>query len=190
MERMEAEAAMVERARGGDTEAFRALVEQHSRAVFRLAYRLTGNEQDAEDVVQEAFLKAYTRLPQFEERAHFGTWVYRIASNCAFDVLRARPRRKEQPMEDEDGMDTSLRTDAPGPDRLAMSAEVGRRLRFAMSRLSPTEKSAFVLRHYEGCSIEEIGAVLGSDTNATKSSIFRAVRKLREALQPLAGAAR
>ena len=87
------DAAAVAQARAGDSEAFRLLVERHSRALFKLAYRMTGNEHDAEDVVQEAFLKAYRSLDRFEERSQVGSWLYRIAANCAFDVLRRRQRR-------------------------------------------------------------------------------------------------
>src|SRR4030095_9619288 len=90
-----ADAADVERARAGDEDAFRMLVERHSRSLFRLAFRLTGNEQDAEDVVQDAWLKAYRRLDQFESRANFGSWLYRIAANCAYDLLRGRRRHEE-----------------------------------------------------------------------------------------------
>ena len=75
--------AVLARARDGDGEAFRALVEQHSRRVFQLAFRMTGNEHDAEDVVQESFLRAYRQLGRFEARANFGTWLYRIVANCA-----------------------------------------------------------------------------------------------------------
>ena len=82
--------AAVALARDGDSEAFRALVDRHSRAVYRLAHRMTGNPQDAEDVVQETFLKAYRQLPRFESRANFGTWLHRIAVNCSIDLIRAR----------------------------------------------------------------------------------------------------
>ena len=88
--------AFVTKARAGDADAFRVLVERHSRALFRLAYRMTGNEQDAEDVVQESFLRAYRQLAQFDERASFGTWLYRIAANCSLDLVRSRKRRSEQ----------------------------------------------------------------------------------------------
>lgn len=191
MERMEGrDAGDVEKARAGDTEAFRALVERHSQALFRLAYRMTGNEPDAEDVVQEAFLNAYRRLDQFESRANFGSWLYRIAANCAFDVLRARGRREEQPLvhEGPEGETEPAEPAAadPSPDRLVQSSEVRRRLSAAMARLSPLERSAFVLRHFEEMSIREIGAALGLETSAAKHSIFRAVRKLREALEPVA----
>src|SRR6266566_6954566 len=89
------DAAFVARARSGDTDAFRVLVERHSRALFRLAFRMIGNEQDAEDVVQESFLRAYRQLGKFDERASFGTWLYRIAVNCSLDLVRSRKRRSE-----------------------------------------------------------------------------------------------
>src|SRR2546422_322213 len=85
----------VARARTGDANAFRVLVERHSRPLFRLAFRMTGTEQDAEDVVQETLLRAYRRLENFDERASFRTWIYRIAVNCSLDVVRARKRRSE-----------------------------------------------------------------------------------------------
>src|ERR1700738_1605682 len=86
-------AAVLARARQGDGEAFRALVERHSRSVFRLAYRMTGNEQDAEDMVQESFLRAYRQLGRFESRANFGTWLYRITANCSVDLMRTKQSR-------------------------------------------------------------------------------------------------
>src|SRR5258707_1229847 len=93
MARMElTDAAAVSRARGGDADAFRLLVDRHSHAVFRVAYRMTGNEHDADDVVQETLLRAYRQLTRFEERANFGTWLHRIAINCSLDLLRARGR--------------------------------------------------------------------------------------------------
>src|ERR1700745_1855726 len=81
------------RARQGDEEAFAALVQQHSHRVFQLAFRMMRNEQDAEDVVQECFLRAYAQLGRFEARATFGTWLYRIAANCAVDLMRTRGHR-------------------------------------------------------------------------------------------------
>src|SRR6187455_1483776 len=89
-------AAVLARARQGDSEAFRELVERHGRSVFRLAFRMTGNEQDAEDVVQEAFLRAFKQLGRFESRANFGTWLYRIVSNCSVDLMRSKQARQNQ----------------------------------------------------------------------------------------------
>jgi RNA polymerase sigma-70 factor (ECF subfamily) len=109
------DATAVAQARAGDSEGFRLLVERHSRALFKLAYRMTGNEHDAEDVVQEAFLKAYRSLDRFEERAQVGSWLYRIAANCAFDVLRKRQRRDGR-LESLDGDDApSRRPKRPAP---------------------------------------------------------------------------
>src|SRR5438874_12839218 len=117
-------AAVLARARQGDSDAFRALVERHSRSVFRLAYRMTGNEQDAEDVVQESFLRAYRQLGRFEARANFGTWLYRIVANCAVDLMRTRWRRHEQKdRETGDGWMETAAAELPGPERLAESAE-------------------------------------------------------------------
>src|ERR1051325_9312746 len=90
------DAAFVAKARLGDADAYRVLVERHSRALFRLAYRMTCNESDAEDVVQESFMRSYRQLGKFDERASFGTWLYRIAANCALDLVRSRKRRSEQ----------------------------------------------------------------------------------------------
>src|SRR3979411_319852 len=125
---MEVEAGgAVERARSGDSDAFRLLVEQHSRAIFRLAFRMTGNESDAEDVVQETFLRAYRQLGKFDERASFGTWLYRIATNYSLDLMRAGVRRSERSPVLDPGADDpvlSARSGDPAPDRLALSGEV------------------------------------------------------------------
>jgi RNA polymerase sigma-70 factor (ECF subfamily) len=182
-------AAVLARARQGDSDAFRALVERHSRRVFRLAFRMTGNEQDAEDVVQESFLRAYRQLGRFESRANFGTWLYRIVANCSVDLMRARQARRDQvraePLEP---VAESSAVDTPDPERLAKSAEINRHVQTALGGLSPLERAAFTLRHYEGRSIDEIGRTLGLGTSAAKHSVFRAVKKLRTALQPLRSA--
>jgi RNA polymerase sigma-70 factor, ECF subfamily len=185
------DAEAVARARAGDREGFRLLVDRHSRPLFRLAYRMTGNEQDAEDVVQEAFLRAYRGLDRFEDRSQVSSWLYRIAANCAYDVLRARQRhaeRFEEPAAEDDSLDLAVSAD-PGPDRLAQGGEVRQRVDVALARMSPRERSAFVLRHFEGRSIEEIGHALDIDESAAKQSVLRAVRKVRLVLAAVAGAA-
>jgi RNA polymerase sigma-70 factor (ECF subfamily) len=188
-----ADQAEIDKARRGDSEAFRVLVERHSRALFRLGFRMTGNESDAEDVVQETFLKAYRQLGSFDGRASFGTWLYRIAANCALDLVRARQRRGEKRFE---GTATSgaaeakdplvsLKSPDPSPDRLAMSGQVRERVAEAMNELSVAERTAFVLRHFEGMCIEDVGRAMGCQAGAAKHSVFRAVQKLRRALEPL-----
>ena len=183
-------AAVLARARQGDGEAFRALVEQHSRSVFRLAFRMTGHEQDAEDVVQESFLRAYRQLGRFESRANFGTWLYRITANCAVDLMRSKQARHDQSRADtlDEAADTTM-SELPDPERMAGSAEIQRRVGAALDGLSPLERAAFTLRHYEGRSIDEISRTLGLGTSAAKHSVFRAVKKLRAALASLAPAA-
>ena len=186
----------VARARTGDSDAFRVLVERHSRSIFRLAYRMTGNEQDAEDVVQESLLRAYKQLGKFDHRASFGTWLYRIATNCSLDLVRARKRRGEHvsPASDSNGEteDAVLALPAtdPTPERAALSGEVAHRVTAAMNELSATERTAFVLRHFEGMRIEEVSRVLQCQPGAAKHSVFRAVQKLRRALEPLVSAAK
>jgi RNA polymerase sigma-70 factor, ECF subfamily len=186
------DAAAVALARDGDSEAFRELVERHGRAVYRVAHRMTGNAHDAEDVVQETFLRAYKQLGRFESRANFGTWLHRIAVNCSIDLIRARPHR-------ESGHDSSdleqigagavmHETAQQTPERLMWSTEVHERVTEAMGGLSRMERAAFVLRHFEGHSIDDISRALGLKTNATKHSIFRAVRKMRSALEPFISA--
>src|SRR5262245_6372804 len=132
------DAATVALARDGNSEAFRVLVERHSRAVFRLAHRMTGNPSDAEDVVQETFLKAYKQLGRFESRANFGTWLHRIAVNCSIDLIRSRPHRESgHDAEDLDVMSgAEASSDAQRtPERLMLSTEVQDRINEAMSAL-------------------------------------------------------
>jgi RNA polymerase sigma-70 factor, ECF subfamily len=183
--------AFVAKARDGDADAFRSLVDRHSRRLFHLAFRMTGNEQDAEDVVQESFLRAYRRLSQFDERASFGTWLYRIAANCSIDLMRSKTQRSQQAVDNElEDPVLSLHSTDPSPERSALSAEVKDRVAEAMNELSPVERTAFVLRHFEGMRLEEVGRTMGCQTNAAKHSVFRAVQKLRRALEPLASAAK
>jgi RNA polymerase sigma-70 factor (ECF subfamily) len=149
---------------------------------------MTGNAHDAEDVVQETFLRAYRQLGRFESRANFSTWLHRIAVNCSIDLIRSRPH-KEAAHETADlehygaVLDATEPTQA-SPERLMLSTEVQERITAAMASLSRMERAAFVLRHFEGHSIDDISRALGLKTNATKHSIFRAVRKMRTALEP------
>ncbi|HUF46430.1 MAG TPA: sigma-70 family RNA polymerase sigma factor [Vicinamibacterales bacterium] len=181
------DAAVIAKARDGDHEAFRVLVDRHGRNIYRLAYRMTGKPEDAEDVVQDTFVRAFQRLDRFEARSNFATWLYRIGFNCAIDYMRSRQRREtpEPPATLE-----ILAPTASGPsmDDLVYAGEIDRRVRAALQDLSEQERAAFLLRHYHGCSIEEICEALDLKTNAAKHSIFRAVRKMRTALGPLVGA--
>jgi RNA polymerase sigma-70 factor (ECF subfamily) len=150
---------------------------------------MVGNEHDADDVVQETFLRAYRQINRFESRANFGTWLYRIAVNCSVDLLRQRPRREqEQPVDDEDDP-VADPEDHASPERLTFSAEVQAKVDATLRDLSEAERAAFVLRHFEGQSIDEIGRALGLRTSATKHTVFRAVQKMRRALGPFLASA-
>jgi RNA polymerase sigma-70 factor (ECF subfamily) len=185
MEAGEAATALA-RARQGDSEAFRALVELHAKAAFALAFRLTGDERDAEDVVQESFIRAYRQLGRFESRSNFGTWLHRIVVNCSMDALRARhSRREERGVDPATDLGEFVPSGGPSPERLARSAEIRTRVEAAMGLLTAQERVAFALRHWEGRSIDDIGHALGLQTSAAKHAVFRAVKKMRTALEPL-----
>jgi len=188
------DAAAAEEARKGNQGAFRVLVERHSRGLFRLAYRMTGNQQDAEDLVQETFLRAYKQLGRFDNRSAFSTWLYRICANCSLDLIRSRKNRREQQPIIKENEELSwldrIATPAPSPERLTQSGQIAGLLEPAMNQLSESERVAFVLRHFEGCDIEEIARTLGVQNNAAKHSVFRAVQKLRRALEPAWGSVR
>ncbi len=187
------EAAAAE-TRKGDRNAFRVLVDRHGRAVFRLAYRMTGNEGDAEDVVQETFLRAYKQIGQFDGRSSFSTWLHRICANCSLDLIRARKTRERQrePLGDDRAKSWIDRVAAPEPDpeRLTHSGQITQLLKPALEQLSEMERVAFTLRHFDGCNVDEIARALGVQQNAAKHSVFRAVQKLRRALQPAWGVTR
>jgi RNA polymerase sigma-70 factor, ECF subfamily len=188
------DALAVERTLAGDRDAYRVLVDRYSLYIYRLAFRMTGNSHDAEEVVQEAFLRGYQKLSQFAGNSNFGTWVYRIAANYAIDRIRQRKveeaRQAAPSKPTEDGLEvdpvTQVKDPSASPERLAGSAELAAKMKQALDELTPAERTAIVMRHWEGCAIEEIAAVLKSNTNATKNTVFRAVAKLRKALEPFA----
>jgi len=181
------DAAAVARAKAADREAFRALVERHSRNVFRLAFRMTGNEEDAEDLVQETFLKAYRNLPRFAGQSEFSTWLHRIAANRAVDSLRrrvapdagtaTRSERARSRRNRSDARARALRIGDPPADRP-----------FARGPLGDGE-GGLRAAPFEGRTIAEIGKTLGVRSGAAKNCVFRAVAKLRRDLGSFAGVA-
>lgn len=182
------DAAAVARVRSGEKDAFGLLVERHSRNIFRLAFRIMENEQDAEEIVQDTFLRAYRALDGFESRANFGTWIYRIAVNRCYDLLKQRKLRPQVHANeelDEPVVVEQIPAKNPSPERNLLSREIEVRVRSAVEQLTASERIAFVLRHFEGRSIEEIARALDVRQGAAKNRVHRAVQKLRQHLQPL-----
>ncbi len=181
-EMSETDQTIVRQAASGDRVAFRQLVLEHSHAMFRLAWRLTGDEAAAEDIVQEAFIKAWRKLDEFRMESSFKSWLHRITVNTAMDYLRKRSRRNQFEQEEPE-WDVSIQASK------VSSAEAQLDLRLqtqaAMMDLSEVERSALMLKHFEGYSIEEISQMLEITTGACKQTIFRAVKKMRTALKPL-----
>ena len=166
----------------GDVNAFEDLVSACEKNAYNLALRMLGNAQDAEDVVQEAFLKAYRSLPEFRLDSRFSVWFYRIVSNLCLDLLRRKGRRGEQSLtvEDEDGEESQLEL----PDeRFEPAALLERKLtreavRRGLGALPPEYRQILLLRELEGLSYEEIGRVLSLEEGTVKSRIFRARKRL------------
>jgi RNA polymerase sigma-70 factor (ECF subfamily) len=182
------EATAVAQVLSGDRDAFRVLVDAHARAVFSVAFRMTGNKEDADEIVQETFLRAYKSLDRFESRSKFSTWIYRIAVNRCLDFLEKKRIAGTYIISDEPDPEENtiqLPSKDAGPDRLLMSKETKMKISQAMTQLTPTERVAFTLRHVDGQSIEEISRALKIRENAAKNTVFRAVKKLRVALEPM-----
>lgn len=189
----EGDAAIVKRVRDGEVEAFRILVERHSRALYALAHRMTGNAHDAEDIVQESLMRAYRQLGRFESRSEFGTWIHRIGVNCALDHLRSRKSR-EQVIQDAQGagegaedMVSAMPGHEPSPDQHLADVQIRQHVEGALGVLSVTERTAFVMRHFQEMPLAEIAQALGINENAVKNTIFRAVQKVRRSLEPIVG---
>lgn len=176
----------------GDKDAYRVLVDSHYQFAFRIAFRITGDEADAEEVAQEAFLRAYNKLSTFRQDASFSTWVNRIAMNTAINLVERRNRDLTHAAERTDGSSESMqfRDTKAGPDRILLEGEATAMRRAAMDALTPMERTAFTLRHMEDMPIPEIATALNVPANSAKQAVFRAVSKLRRSLAPLAGGVR
>jgi RNA polymerase sigma-70 factor (ECF subfamily) len=181
---------LIREAQRGDRAAFERLVRQYDQAVLRLALRLTGSEQDAQDIYQEAFLKAYRNLAGFRFECSFYTWIYRIVTNLCLDHMRKRKVRKEDdPVSvGDDGSEFNLLdqvTDdraSANPEHDLLRRELGHKIGTALKRLTPRERMVFELRHYQGLRLRTIGEMLHTTEETAKNTLFRATQKLRVAL--------
>ena len=162
--------------------AFRELVLEHSHAMFRLAWRLTSDESAAEDIVQEAFIKAWRKIGNFRMESSFRSWLHRITVNTAMDYLRKQARRKQFETAEPEFESVQQGTVTPAVDT---QIDIRAQTEAAMMNLSETERSALLLKHFEGHSIKEIAQIMEMTTGACKQTIFRAVKKMRIALRPL-----
>ena len=181
------ESILVEAARGGDIGAFESLVRRYDRNVFRIAQHITQNREDAEDVVQDAFLKAYQNLGQFQGQSKFYTWLVRIAVNEA--LMRLRRRRPERMVSidedvktEEDSMPREIADWSPNPEQLYTQSELKDILGKTIQGLPPSFRTVFVLRDVEGLSTEETASALELSVPAVKSRLLRARLQLRERL--------
>jgi RNA polymerase sigma-70 factor, ECF subfamily len=181
------ELSLVQAAKKGDLEAFSALVKRYDRNVFRIAQHITHNEEDAQDVVQDAFLKAYQNLDQFQGNSKFYTWLVRIAVNEALMKLRRRRTDRtvsiDEDVETEEGtMPREVADWSPNPEQLYGQSELSDILKKTIQGLPPGFRTVFVLRDVEGLSTEETAEMLGLTIPAVKSRLLRARLQLRERL--------
>ena len=181
------ETELIREAQAGSRTAFDALVRQYEQQVLRLALHLTGSEQDAEDIYQEAFLKAYRYIGNFRFECSFYTWIYRIVTNLCLDQLRRRKTRREEHAViidhsgDEIDMLASVSDDRSfsNPARELDRKLLGARIQNALGKLTPRERMVFELKHYQGLRLRTIGEMLHTTEETAKNTLFRATKKLR-----------
>lgn len=184
---------LIREAQKGSREAFDALVRQYDQAVLRLALHMTGSEQDAQDIHQEAFLKAYRHIGSFRFECSFYTWIYRIVTNLCLDHLRRRKTRREDSAvvvdaagEEHDTMvnvsdDRAMANPARELERKVLASQI----QSALETLTPRERTVFELKHYHGLRLRTIGEMLNTTEETAKNTLFRATRKLRTQLADL-----
>src|SRR5438270_13540686 len=184
---------LIREAQRGNRAAFEELVRHYDNAVLRLALHLTGSEHDAQDIYQEAFLKAYKNVGSFRFECSFYTWIYRIVTNLCLDHLRKRNVRKEDaPVTvDSSGEEYSRLEQFPdgrsgaNPERDLMRRELGRKIGAALAVLTPRERMVFELKHYHGLKLRTVGEILHTTEETAKNTLFRATQKLRGALSDM-----
>jgi len=181
---------LIREAQAGNRGAFEELVRQYDQAVLRLALHLTGSESDAQDIYQEAFMKAYRSVGKFRFECSFYTWLYRIVTNLCLDHLRKRQVRKEDApvITDSEGEEYSVIDQVAddrahsNPEHDLMRRELGTRINSALDRLSGRERMVFELKHYQGLKLRTIGEMLNTTEETAKNTLFRATQKLRASL--------
>ncbi|MBV9624450.1 MAG: RNA polymerase sigma factor [Acidobacteria bacterium] len=181
---------LVREAQRGNRTAFEELVRNYDQSVLRLALHLTGSEHEAQDIYQEAFLKAYKSIGRFRFECSFYTWIYRIVTNLCLDNIRKKQVRKEDPAVavGSEGETYDLLSQVPdgrsgaNPERDLMRRELGGRISRALEKLTPRERMVFELKHYQGLKLRTVGEMLNTTEETAKNTLFRATQKLRGAL--------
>lgn len=179
--------ALVERSKAGDTAAFEVLVRQYDRQIYRTALHITQNREDAEDITQDVFFKAFQKLEQFQGNSKFSTWLVRIAVNESLMRLRRRKTSRtvsmDQDVETEEGaIPRDFAEWRPNPEQIFSQSELGDILRKTIAGLPPGFRTVFTLRDIESLSTEETAEALGLSIPAVKSRLLRARLQLRERL--------
>ena len=174
------ETAWLQAAQNGDRHSFSRLVEAYARPVYNLTYRMLGNPQEAEDAAQETFLRAWSRLSQYDAAHKFSTWVFSIANHYCIDKLRKR--RTVQVSIDDNPVLQNLEGSEPDPDDMALRSELVREVQALMAQLEPDYRTTLVLRYWEDLSYEEIAATLEITVPAVKSRLFRARQRMADLL--------
>ncbi|MGH9161877.1 MAG: RNA polymerase sigma factor [Vicinamibacteraceae bacterium] len=172
------ERRLVAAAAAGDRQAFDSLVERHQRAVYAVCFRFVGNQEDARDLTQDVFVRAYRGIQRFRGHAAVSTWLHRIAVNRSLNHLASR-RRVHEPIAPE----THVDDEAPAPDAGITSAERARLVRAAIARLPRIQRATLILRLYRDLPHEEIARILGNSVGASKANLFHALNNVRRQLE-------
>ncbi len=169
---------IIDRVNGGDTEAFAELVRRYEKTVFNIALRMVGDRDDAADMTQEAFIKAYGSLGSFRGDSRFSAWLYRITTNVCLDHLRARARKKQVSLDDDDGQEFELPDMRAMPEEQLMRKLSMQAVRRGLERLAPEHRQILIMRELGGMSYAEISSTLSLEEGTVKSRIFRARKNL------------
>ena len=177
---------LIERTLAGDDTAFGQLVERHQRSVFNIAYRMLGSREDASEVAQEAFWRAYRNLDGFDLDRPLAPWLYRIVTNLSLNRLRRNPpvtiSLDAPPGPSKGGAPPEVPDAGPGPPERLLQTETQLQIRQAILALPPDDRMVIELRHFQALSYEEIALATGSSVSSVKSRLFRARRKLKAQL--------
>jgi len=176
---------MITRSQNGDINAFEELIARYERKVFAIAYRFMGNREDASDLAQEAFLKAFQSIQKFRGDASFSTWIYRIVSNVCKDELRKQKRSVQTSLDEEVWLEEGpvtkqIKDDKPTPEQVYEQTELKDYLQNLINNLNPEYRMVVILRDIQGYSYEEIAEILGCSLGTVKSRLNRARKALRE----------